>query len=769
MLSGIPAPYLATAPAYILIPSSPELPPSMAADGPSFPLASPASYPRPHPAFTFQAPAHKHAHHLHSIPPREKSTRTLILDHFLWQHCHARFSQARAELGLHHHEANEAADSDSLQGGVEQLGYGLSAYNRRRRGVVGEDALRVRVDLVTASKLRAKAEGLEKVLSAMLDQPPQDASPFYDPTASTPPSLPNGVRLRIALASLLNDLFARPDEEIHGEHDRYDREQLWEEEVRTHAKSKAPSRQPTLAPVFLSLARVSAFGPINTPTSQLNVAGPSSEFAAMAPPPGSIFATIPPGSGPEAPWALSHQSTGGSSSMAHSEASFQMFQNAMTHSSSSMPPMFNDGTGRHFGTPPRVYRAVGRSKELFDMGVDTDALHHQTPRCPRHLASCCPGPCLSSTLSDRERTRTLSSIGAGLSKSSFPLRRLSRRDVHHMSSRARDPARKPRMTELLPHFLRLSALVAVELRREMGEEQGSSDPSTVPASPLRSPFEAPEAARPTREWYALFTGIITRAVLEGYLLKGWKGTTAAEILFGIGLGLHEVEPPNSLGERTQSHNAGSHSRLSSQGRHRGSNSYASPSTTPSTHSDDESDDDSTADEEDFDYISFEPEEMPTLLEAGKILFPHSGLRVTGRMKQARGDPEEEYVKEMEERISEFLNVPVQQSALLAHLEELSSQYPAEPVERAALRYCESIARWRGMPELEMHKAQRMSNRPTSMVSPPAHPHSFDDLRTAPAIESYFSLPQGSPRTVRKRGPSNNWTQNTRTGTKLVKM
>jgi hypothetical protein len=34
----------------------------------------------------FRAPAHKHAHHLHSIPPREKSTRTLIIDHMLWVH-----------------------------------------------------------------------------------------------------------------------------------------------------------------------------------------------------------------------------------------------------------------------------------------------------------------------------------------------------------------------------------------------------------------------------------------------------------------------------------------------------------------------------------------------------------------------------------------------------------------------------------------------------------------------------------------------------------
>ncbi len=65
----------------------------------------------------FKAPAHKHAHHLHSIPPREKSTRTLIIDHMLWVHgalaCQisnefhslfyvgrTRFAQARAELGM---------------------------------------------------------------------------------------------------------------------------------------------------------------------------------------------------------------------------------------------------------------------------------------------------------------------------------------------------------------------------------------------------------------------------------------------------------------------------------------------------------------------------------------------------------------------------------------------------------------------------------------------------------------------------------------------
>ena len=34
------------------------------------------------------------------------------------------------------------------------------------------------------------------------------------------------------------------------------------------------------------------------------------------------------------------------------------------------------------------------------------------------------------------------------------------------------------------------------------------------------------------------------------------------------------------------------------------------------------------------------------------------------------------------------------------MEDLAWHYPAEPVERAAVRFCEAVARWRGKPELE---------------------------------------------------------------------
>lgn len=34
------------------------------------------------------------------------------------------------------------------------------------------------------------------------------------------------------------------------------------------------------------------------------------------------------------------------------------------------------------------------------------------------------------------------------------------------------------------------------------------------------------------------------------------------------------------------------------------------------------------------------------------------------------------------------------------MEDLAWHYPAEPIERAALRFCEAVAKWRGKPELE---------------------------------------------------------------------
>jgi hypothetical protein len=44
-------------------------------------------------------------------------------------------------------------------------------------------------------------------------------------------------------------------------------------------------------------------------------------------------------------------------------------------------------------------------------------------------------------------------------------------------------------------------------------------------------------ACPTGEWNTLLSGIVTHAVLEGYLRKEWLGPDSLEVLFGLGIGV----------------------------------------------------------------------------------------------------------------------------------------------------------------------------------------------------------------------------------------
>lgn len=182
---------------------------------------------------TFKPPAHKHAHHLHSIPPREKSTRTLIIDHMLWVHARTRFAQARAELGMsdrtggpsslnyahrerpEQYEEDEEIDSDGEDAAM------LKAKEGGPGETDDEEERRQRQDLVLSRNLRVRAINLEKVVTSMLDQPPPvlhpvleepetpPTSPKRDRSKDHPHTLPNGVRLRLALGTVINDLFSR--------------------------------------------------------------------------------------------------------------------------------------------------------------------------------------------------------------------------------------------------------------------------------------------------------------------------------------------------------------------------------------------------------------------------------------------------------------------------------------------------------------------------------------------------------------------------------
>lgn len=189
----------------------------------------PPSYPQHAPMFRAPAPeqhrrAPHHHHHLHSIPPREKSTRTLIVDHLLWVHAVTRFAQARAELAMtdrtggpgtpnferrerpEQWDENDVVSSEGEQEDVVD-GREIRSCSGESELVDGQEEVNrlemtSRQDLPHARKLRQRADSLENVIISMLEQPTRDP-PFFAQDEPTAPVSPL-VRFRFPLATRLH-------------------------------------------------------------------------------------------------------------------------------------------------------------------------------------------------------------------------------------------------------------------------------------------------------------------------------------------------------------------------------------------------------------------------------------------------------------------------------------------------------------------------------------------------------------------------------------
>ncbi|RDB25706.1 hypothetical protein Hypma_006891 [Hypsizygus marmoreus] len=630
---------------------------------------------------SFRAPAHKHAHHLHSIPPREKSTRTLIVDHMLWVHGRTRFAQARAELGMTDRTGGPASpnythrrrpenyeeEGDENSEGEDVAKLKSRTGNPDPPGDDEEDRMHAQ-DLPLARSLRLRAEGLEKVVTSMLGQPPT-IHPMNDDDIWTPPTspkinqsntnpphphtLPNGVRLRLALATIINDLFARQAPPPPYRHQ--------------FQNSKSSSGQSPPPPSFSSL-----------PQALTALSSVCSAHAGVVPSPS--YSTSQP-----------------SSSNYHGYSPQSTFNS-------------------HQPTPS------ARTRLLYNAGADPSTANSPPSlRCPRHLHTGCE-ICVEAKTAARPATGSRGRSGSfnvdyrgqsnawkgmpggvgpggggitGWQDGSGIGSGLLRPDVHGSSLRRKTDtegglstgAGNTKLSELIPRFIKLSALVAVELAMEARDEEDDAssirskegatdrypsnegdwsqippqqneagDFSTLPAPISPSTAHAvsqdkvmDQALRPTREWYMLLTGLLTRAVLEGYLTAGWRGTLPMECLLTVGLGMAE--------------------------------------------------DDASKKDAETGFEEFDPDGLPTLLEAIKLLFPGSKSYLQARKSQ----PEDEYETEMRERLRRFYDIPASTPDLSTHMEDLAWQFPAEPVERAAVRFCEAIAKWRGKPELETYK------------------------------------------------------------------
>ncbi|KAF8175807.1 hypothetical protein BJ912DRAFT_1064082 [Pholiota molesta] len=796
---------------------------------PSTSTAPPANFSSPSttlPQSSFRAPAHKHAHHLHSIPPREKSTRTLIIDHMLWVHGRTRFAQARAELGMtdrtggpnspnyiHRRRPESYEEEDELGSeGEEIVSLKARVKDPNHPHTDDEDERLSRQDLALARSLRLRAEGLEKVVISMLERPPP-IHPINGDEILTPPTspktnaasltdphrLPNGVRLRLALGTIINDLFARqapppPHRHIHSPSTKT----ATPPDLSPSAPSPSPSDLPD---ALYILAPVSgAFVP--APRAPQPIPSRS-----MQPPQYSDYTYNP---------NLQHYNQQPPSLLHMPYQSMQQQQQQQQQSYSSPSP------------PSYLQRPQPsqRTRALYAVGADPDTANSPPAfRCPRHLHTGCEicveaksPPRQTGSSNSRGRASSFgggaadrssssswrampgggggggitgwqdgSGIGSGLLR---PAARGSalRRKVRDGDATAAGGAGNTKLSKLIPRFIRLSALVAAELgreargeedaatsddgrerekeeggaagggpapasaanggttpRREWGGEGGGYSPQHAPSSPSASRSGHAQSAkrrmyeyalRPSSEWYMLLAGLLTRAVLEGYLSGGWTRLQAVQCLLLVGFGINE--------------NAGKEKARQLR--------------------EEEEEDD---DEEEF--ASLAPDELPTLVEAIRILFPNLRESSGGQ----KGKPEEEYEMEMLERLRRFYDIPASTPDCATHMEDLAWSYPAEPVERAAVRFCEAIQRWRGKPELETYKKKPeprgaaqddddggiaamtidalVHSNPTSPTMPHAQPRR---RLKKPSIEVYFmqAPPPGAAASGSARREEGGWSR-----------
>ncbi|KAF9510228.1 hypothetical protein BS47DRAFT_1487563 [Hydnum rufescens UP504] len=693
----------------------------------------------------YRAPAHKHAHHLHSIPPREKTARKLILDHMLYLHAHARFIQARSELGMARPGATHLDDTEDVQA----LTFGVTGMDRHKSNSVDKFRFCPHVDLELAREQRAAAEGMEKVLSSLLIQN-GDLNDRSDHTGSGGRPLPSGIRLRLALSALINDFFAR-DVHVFEQDDPPD-----------EALHASPSDSLETPMSIASIISDPPFPPNGYPHTPISV--PALPYPFL-----DLYPLHPSRPGSHSPWALDPMAT-------------------------SLRPTSASASSPSRSHAPHVWKAVGRSRELYNAGIK-----RRRSICVRHLTPLdeCPQLCVhAAAYTSREPRQALTNIGTGLSHSGPPLRRRRRLGTGGISSAGGTGAR---MADLLPRFLKLSALVARELGSEMrGEQQeiydeepsprdqlatnqrSSSTPSPT-VTPIHSdPISTTGDARPTREWYALLSGIVTRAVLEGYLGKGWLGPDSLEVLFGLGIGV-DWNTLDHIDHRQASNTTRSGSSAASPDPLRA----GTPRVQDDINENDDNDGSNSTETRSTswfgeDDMQFELDSMPTLADAAKILFgrgtpanattsytpapsaPPYGFATTRwsptftRPGIEGGDPEWEW--EMSERIAEFSTIAPQTPDLMSHLNELSARYPPEPIERAGVRFCEAVANWRGTPELEVYKSKVRIPAPSSVMNGPSTA-TFSPPRSAststsvastsptptmtsntPNIFSYFAIP-----------------------------
>lgn len=677
----------------------------------------------------------------------------------LWVHARTRFAQARAELGMTDRTGGPSSFNYAYRERPEQYeedeevvsdGEDASVLEAREGGTRHDDEeeRKHRQDLDLAASLRLRAISLEKVVTSMLEQPPpvQHLVLDNDPLTPTnspkrgsknhPHTLPNGVRLRLSLGTVINDLFSRQPPISPYRHHHHPPPIIVSTNSDQHSsESVSPSTSPVphnASPdpsISTSVISSSCSG---KPTGKLP---PSLALLSSVSLPASrrLYSQLPT-SQPLLTMPL-RQNVISLTSRARG-----MYMGGADHSTASSSPGLRCSRHLHAGCEVCVVAkhsskapgVTGRGR-VISMASGSTTLGSKSAVQTPHMNF---GKSMWGSHGGVTGWQDGSGIGTGLAQPGIHgsvLRRKSKWSIaesdHDHAGHTNLAAGNPRLWELIPRFLRLSALVSVELGRELGEEpynapeseyaQGrTADEASMPTptSPSPSPSRRPRSEaevpplQPSRDWYMLLAGLLTRAALEGYLTAGWRGADATECLLSVGRGTNdnvEISEEEDLG--------------------------------------------------DPEFEWFDPDDLPGLKEATRILFP--SLRgISNSMTFGRDNAEGAFHLEMETRCRRFFDIPQQTPDLVTHMEDLAWHYPAEPVERAALRFCEAVAKWRGKPELESYKknpkeqafqgAGNMTmesfvhSNPTSPTATGfTAQHGVSKSPRRPPIEKYFIVPQ----------------------------
>lgn len=677
----------------------------------------------------------------------------------LWVHARTRFAQARAELGMTDRTGGPSSFNYAYRERPEQYeedeevvsdGEDASVLEAREGGTRHDDEeeRKHRQDLDLAASLRLRAISLEKVVTSMLEQPPpvQHLVLDNDPLTPTnspkrgsknhPHTLPNGVRLRLSLGTVINDLFSRQPPISPYRHHHHPPPIIVSTNSDQHSsESVSPSTSPVphnASPDPSISASVISSSCSGKPTGKLP---PSLALLSSVSLPASrrLYSQLPT-SQPLLTMPL-RQNVISLTSRARG-----MYMGGADHSTASSSPGLRCSRHLHAGCEVCVVAkhsskapgVTGRGR-VISMASGSTTLGSKSAVQTPHMNF---GKSMWGSHGGVTGWQDGSGIGTGLAQPGIHgsvLRRKSKWSIaesdHDHAGHTNLAAGNPRLWELIPRFLRLSALVSVELGRELGEEpynapeseyaQGrTADEASMPTptSPSPSPSRRPRSEaevpplQPSRDWYMLLAGLLTRAALEGYLTAGWRGADATECLLSVGRGTNdnvEISEEEDLG--------------------------------------------------DPEFEWFDPDDLPGLKEATRILFP--SLRgISNSMTFGRDNAEGAFHLEMETRCRRFFDIPQQTPDLVTHMEDLAWHYPAEPVERAALRFCEAVAKWRGKPELESYKKnpkeqafQGVGNMTMESFvhSNPTSPtatgfttqHGVSKSPRRPSIEKYFIVPQ----------------------------